>query len=111
MTPVCDMNCFVCPYEDCIFDDLTYEDYQAEREIDLLSGAKVLKTSPSMRASRKQYYEENKEKIAAYGKQYREENKEAIRTEQRRYYQKNKAKWKVYAQNRKEKKANGGVKS
>lgn len=62
----------------------------------MLSGAKVLKTSPSMLAYGKQYYEENKEKIAAYGKQYREENKD---------------KWKTYAKNRKEKLANGGDQS
>ena len=141
MPTVCDMNCFACPHEDCIFDDLTYQDYQSEKEIDLLSGAKVLKTSPSMLASRKQYREENKEKIAAsrkqyyeenkekiaaygkqyreenkekiaaYGKQYREENKEAIRAEQKSYYQRNKDKWKTYAQNRKEKLANGGNQS
>ena len=111
MPAVCDMNCFACPHEDCIFDDLTYQDYQSEKEIDLLSGAKVLKTSPSMLASRKQYREENKEKIAAYGKQYREENKEAIRAEQKSYYQRNKDKWKTYAQNRKEKLANGGNQS
>jgi len=86
---VCDKNCFTCPYEDCICDELTYEDFKAEKEIDLLSGAKEYKTSPKARAAQKRYYEENKEKVAAA---------------QKRYYEENKEKWKLYNQKQKEKK-------
>ena len=100
----CDKNCFACPYEDCICDDLTYEDYKAEREIDLLTGAKEYKTSPNERARKKRYYEENKERIAAtrreqrannkekisaYQRKYREENKEKVAAAQRKYYEEN----------------------
>ena len=100
----CGKNCFACPYEDCICDDLTYEDYKAEREIDLLTGAKEYKTSPNERARKKRYYEENKERIAAtrreqrannkekisaYQRKYREENKEKVAAAQRKYYEEN----------------------
>ena len=76
MAPVCDRNCFTCPYEDCICDDITYDDFRAEKWIDLISEAKVCKTSPKARAYQKRYREENKEKVAAAQKRYREENKE-----------------------------------
>lgn len=76
MKPVCDYDCFHCPYEDCINDELLLEDYQVEKEIDLLSGAREYKTPKAIRTSNKKYYEENKEKVAAYNKKYREENKE-----------------------------------
>ena len=75
MNSVCDRNCFECPYLDCICDELTLEDYQAEREIDLLSGARILKTSPKVAAQQKQYREANKEKVAAQQKQWYEANK------------------------------------
>ena len=59
MKPVCDYDCFHCPYEDCINDEMRLEDYQEGKELELISGAK-----------------ENKEKVAAYSKKYYEENKE-----------------------------------
>lgn len=90
MKPVCDYDCFHCPYEDCINDELLLEDYQVEKEIDLLSGAREYKTPKAIRASNKKYYEENKEKVAAYSKKYREENKE---------------KWKEYNQKSRQKKS------
>ena len=103
MTPVCDRNCFTCPYEDCICDDITYEDFRAEKEIDLMSGAKVYKTSPKARAAQKRYYEENKEKVAAAQKRYYEENKEKVAAAQKRYYEENKEKWKLYNAKRRKK--------
>ena len=90
MKPVCDYDCFHCPYEDCINDELLLEDYQVEKEIDLLSGAREYNTSESHRAAKKKYYEENKEKVAAYSKKYYEENKE---------------KWKEYNQKSRQKKS------
>ena len=90
MKPVCDYDCFHCPYEDCINDELLLEDYQVEKEIDLLSGAREYKTPKAIRASNKKYYEENKEKVAAAQKKYREENKE---------------KWKEYNQKSRQKKS------
>ena len=90
MKPVCDYDCFHCPYEDCINDELLLEDYQVEKEIDLLSGAREYKTPKAIRASNKKYREENKEKVAAYSKKYYEENKE---------------KWKEYNQKSRQKKS------
>ena len=89
MKAQCDKNCFACPYEDCIYDDLTYEDYKAEREIDLLSGAVELKTPPNIRAAQRKYREENKEKVAAAQRKYREENKEKVAAAQRKYREEN----------------------
>ena len=88
----CDRNCFSCPYDDCICDDLDYEDYLAETKIDLISGAKELKSTTKARAYQKQYYEENKEKVAAYQKQYYEENKEKVAAKRKQYREENKEK-------------------
>lgn len=90
MNPICNRDCFHCPYEDCINDELLLEDYQVEKEIDLLSGARGYKTPKAIRAAQKKYYEENKEKVAAARKKYYEENKE---------------KWKEYNQKSRQKKS------
>lgn len=90
MKPVCDYDCFHCPYEDCINDEMRLEDYQEGKELELISGAKKYKTPKAIRASNKKYYEENKEKVAAYSKKYYEENKE---------------KWKEYNQKSRQKKS------
>ena len=76
MKPVCDYDCFHCPYEDCINDEMRHEDYQKGKKLELISGAKGYNTSESHRAAQKKYYEENKEKVAAAQKKYYEENKE-----------------------------------
>lgn len=111
MKAQCDKNCFACPYEDCICDDLTYEDYKAEREIDLLSGAVELKTPSNIRAARRKYREENiddlkaykrawyqanKERAAVYNREYREKNQEYFKSYKRAYYQAHKEKWSSY---------------
>ena len=90
MKPVCDYDCFHCPYEDCINDEMRHEDYQEGKELELISGAKEYKTPKAIRASSKKYYEENKEKVAAARKKYYEENKE---------------KWKEYNQKSRQKKS------
>lgn len=90
MKPVCDYDCFHCPYEDCINDEMRHEDYQEGKKLELISGAKEYNTSESHRSAQKKYREENKEKVAAYSKKYREENKE---------------KWKEYNQKSRQKKS------
>ena len=90
MKPVCDYDCFHCPYEDCINDEMRHEDYQEGKKLELISGAKEYNTSESHRATQKKYYEENKEKVAAAQKKYYEENKE---------------KWKEYNQKSRQKKS------
>lgn len=72
MNPICNRDCFHCPYEDCINDELLLEDYQVEKEIDLLSGAREYNTSEFHRAAQKKYYEENKEKWKEYYKKSRQ---------------------------------------
>ena len=66
MKPVCDYDCFHCPYEDCINDEMRFEDYQEGKKLELISGAKEYNTSESHRAAQKKYYEENKEKWKEY---------------------------------------------
>ena len=105
MKPVCDYDCFHCPYEDCINDEMRHEDYQEGKKLELISGAKEYKTSESHRAARKKYYEENKEKVAAYSKKYREENKEKAAAYRKKYYEENKEKWKEYNQKSRQKKS------
>ena len=87
---ICNRDCFHCPFEDCQCEDLTLDDYRAERELDLLSGAKELKTSSAQRAYRRAYYAENKEKVAAYNRAYYAENKEKVVAYNRAYYAENK---------------------
>ena len=72
MKPVCDYDCFHCPYEECINDEMRLEDYQEGKKLELISGAKEYKTSESHRAAQKKYYEENKEKWKEYNQKSRQ---------------------------------------
>lgn len=105
MKPVCDYDCFHCPYEDRINDEMRLEDYQEGKKLELISGAKEYKTSESHRAAQKKYYEKNKERLAAYQKKYREKNKEKVAATQKKYYEENKEKWKEYNQKSRQKKS------
>ena len=59
---------------------------------------------------KKEYYQENKEKIAEYQREYYQKNKEKIKEYQRKYYQENKEKIlehiRNYYQENKEKRKN-----
>ena len=105
MKPVCDFDCFHCPYEEFINDEMRLEDYQEGKKLELISGAKEYKTSESHRAAQKKYYEKNKERLAAYQKKYREKNKEKVAATQKKYYEENKEKWKEYNQKSRQKKS------
>ena len=105
MKPVCDYDCFHCPYEECINDEMRLEDYQEGKKLELISGAKEYKTSESHRAAQKKYYEKNKERLAAYQKKYREKNKEKVAATQKKYYEENKEKCKEYNQKSRQKKS------
>lgn len=105
MKPVCDYDCFHCPYEECINDEMRLEDYQEGKKLELIAGAKEYKTSESHRAAQKKYYEKNKERLAAYQKKYREKNKEKVAATQKKYYEENKEKWKEYNQKSRQKKS------
>lgn len=123
----CNHDCLNCIHDDCINDALTHADYLAEREMDLLSGAvDPPKASGKLRAYKKQYrlenkeketeyqrryyqehaekkkaatrawYQENKERAATYGREYREKKKEYYKAYKQAYYQAHKEKWNDY---------------
>ena len=83
---VCNRDCFHCPYEDCIVDDMTLEEYAESRLRELT----MHKTPEQKRAAAKQ-------------KAYREANKDEIAAKQKAYYEANRDKWKRYAANRRAK--------
>lgn len=68
---VCDKDCFHCPYDDCINDDITYEDFKSEQEIDKIIGIRK-PMDGRLQAQQKEYYQRNKERIQAQRKEYRE---------------------------------------
>ena len=72
MKPVCDYDCFHCPYEECINDEMRLEDYQEGKKLELISGAREYKTPKAIRASNKKYREENKEKWKEYNQKSRQ---------------------------------------
>jgi hypothetical protein len=92
---ICDRNCFACQFEDCICDELEYQDYlmldSLEKEIVHPKTAQRRKA-----ACQKAYREANKEKIAAYQKAYREANKEKIKAKKKAHYEANKEKIAAY---------------
>ena len=79
MEAVCNRDCFHCKFEDCICDDLFYEDYAAQKDIDLISGAKEYKTSYAVRLAQKKYREENREKWKEYNKKSRQKKSRSLR--------------------------------
>ena len=88
--PVCDKDCFNCSYDDCILDDLDYDDYKELAAID-----KELVRTPEktkLAAQQRAYREANKEKLAAQQRAYYQANKEKLAARQRAYYQANKEK-------------------
>jgi hypothetical protein len=72
---ICDRNCFACQFEDCICDELEYQDYlmldSLEKEIIHPKTAQRRKAA----ARQKAYRESNKEKIKAQKKAYYEVRK------------------------------------
>ena len=63
---VCDHNCFECPHQDCIADDMTAEEYRESVQRD-----RDTHLTDSIRKQRA-YYEANREKIADQQRAYRE---------------------------------------
>jgi len=98
---VCNRDCFNCPYEDCIVDGMTLEEYAESRQRELT----MHKTPAQKRAAakRKAYYEANRDEIAAKKKAYYEANRDEIAAKQKAYYEANRDKWKRYAANRRAK--------
>ena len=84
--PPCNKDCEHCPFPDCVWDSLDYEDYKELAALD-----KDLTRTPEQKkiaAQRRAYYETNREKIAAWQRAYREANREKIAAQQRAYREK-----------------------
>ena len=79
---ICNKDCFNCPFDDCINDEMDYEDYveSANRDKDLRSTSKRRKVA----AQKKAYREANRDKVAEYQKAYYEANKIRIAENRRR---------------------------
>ena len=89
-TPVCNKDCFNCPFPDCINDEMDHEDYiaAAARDKELRSTPKSKKVA----AQKKAYYEANREKVAAQQKAYYEANREKVAAQKKAYYEANREK-------------------
>lgn len=91
----CGHDCFHCPYDDCIDDDITLEEL---KRIDpgLEAGGPVTLKQIDQKEWRRQYdrtyRSANKEKISEQTKMYREKNREEINRRQKGYREKRKKK-------------------
>ena len=94
----CNMDCFNCPYPDCINYEMTAEDYQEalQRDRVTLNSNEKLKLNEKKRA----YYAENRERRLAWQRDYYQANRDHIRAKQKAYYEANReeiaAKQKAY---------------
>lgn len=66
MSQICDRDCFNCRFDDCICDEMTADDWKAERGIDDFIHTKTAKEK-SIAAYQKQYREENRESLISFG--------------------------------------------
>lgn len=94
----CNRDCFNCPYDDCIEDELELEDYRAEAEMErelLFSKTAAQKKAA---ARQKAYREANREKVAARQKAWYEANRENWARYMREYRRKKKQKEAAYGE-------------
>ena len=75
---VCNKDCFCCPYPDCICDELDHEDYKELARIERTEIFPRSQAQKKVAASKKAWYEANREKVAASQKAYREANREKV---------------------------------
>ncbi len=94
--PVCEKNCFECPFEDCIYDGVDAEDCRELSCIEREFIKPVALEDGEKEAYHKTYYKANREKILARNKAYREANKETIRIKKKIYREKNRDKRQAY---------------
>lgn len=74
--PICNEDCFHCPYDDCIRDDLTAKTYRDLSTIDKeIVNPKTLKQQ-HIAAKNREYYETNREAYNAYHRAYYKKRKE-----------------------------------
>ena len=105
MGKICNKDCFNCPYEDCINDEMDHEDYReaADRNRELFMTPEKRKIA----AGKKAYREANREKIAAGQKAYREANREKIAAGKKAYREANREAYNRYHREYARRKRNG----
>lgn len=104
---MCDRDCFNCPYDDCICEEVTDRDlvevWKAESAAGLRLNETLTDEEKRIRANeyRKKYRHKHKEHYQQYRAEYYEKNKEKLREYwreyQREYRRKNKEKLSEYA--------------
>ncbi len=87
--PVCDGNCFACPYPDCICDDPPKQDERTlARETDRAASVEdMTREAKRVAAAKKAYYEAHREEVAAAKKAYYEAHREEVAAAQKAYYE------------------------
>lgn len=88
--PVCDRDCFNCPYPDCICNTLTSKDIAESRALDrtiLNPGKKPMSEDAYERHKERsrRYYHAHKEQRAAYLKEYKRTHREQLKESDRRW--------------------------
>lgn len=94
MERICNRDCFHCPFEDCICDEMDHSDYREARRRDRDLTVSV---SEKELARRKRYYAEHRETLLAYMQNYRHTHRDEIHAKRKIRYQKNKEEAKAYA--------------
>ena len=80
-------TCEQCPYDDCTWDGVSPEEWEASKEAD----ADARHAEESKKAAQQRAYREaNREKVAAQQRAYRETNREKVAEYNRNYYKKRK---------------------
>ena len=88
--PVCDKDCFHCPFDDCINDEMDSQDYAEAADRDRKLNC-TEKGKQSVEAQRK-YYRKNREKILAYQRAYYAKHREECAAYRKAYYEENREK-------------------
>ena len=84
---ICNKDCFNCPYEDCIEEHLTLEDYSLSKELDKDIIKEITPRSVLRDRERKlSWYHKNRETQKVKSAEYREANRERLREVNRQYH-------------------------
>ncbi|HCT64474.1 MAG TPA: hypothetical protein DIC60_04270 [Lachnospiraceae bacterium] len=91
---VCNLDCEHCVFEDCINDEITYEDYKKSRVIDSILGLAVPRrgrpkggkdtSGISVKEKMRMRYLDKREEALAYSKKYAAEHREEINANRRK---------------------------
>lgn len=81
----CNRDCFNCPFDDCIEDELELEDYRAEAEMERELLFPKTAAQKKVAAQQKAWYEANREKYNRYMREYMREYKRRKREKEAAY--------------------------